>query len=123
MNTETKSTNIRFNLEKDIPNRAWNYLQTMDRKKFKSYSYAVAVALVYFFERYYKSENDPYFETREREEKFVERIISSVESSIEKALPLFLSGCAAGINHSASPPSPAEKTETEENLDWDFLGE
>lgn len=121
MKNEVKTTNIRFNLGKEIQKKAWQYLQTMDKKKFKSYSNAVSIAIVYFFERYYRSENDPYLETREKEEKFIERIVSSVESSIEKSLPFFLSGCAAVINSSSFPPP--EKSKPEENFDWDFLGE
>ena len=71
MKNEVKTTNIRFNLGKEIQKKAWQYLQTMDKKKFKSYSNAVSIAIVYFFERYYRSENDPYLETREKEEKFM----------------------------------------------------
>ena len=77
-----RSTNLRFNLEKDTQKRAWQYLQTMDKQQFKSYSNVIAVALVEYFDRYYRSQDDPYFETREREERFVNQIISSVESAI-----------------------------------------
>ena len=36
MSENIRSTNLRFNLDKDVQNRAWQYLQTMDKKKFKS---------------------------------------------------------------------------------------
>ena len=42
---EIRTTNLRFNLDKEIQNKAWRYLQTMDKRKFKSYSQAVAVAV------------------------------------------------------------------------------
>ncbi len=93
-----RSTNLRFNLEKDTQKRAWQYLQTMDKQHFKSYSNVIAVALVEYFERYYRSQDDPYFETREREDRFVNQIISSVESAMEKTLPIFLAGCMAGLS-------------------------
>ena len=64
---------------------------------FKSYSNVIAVALVDYFDRYYRSQDDPYFETREREERFVNQIISSVESAMEKTLPVFLAGCMVGM--------------------------
>ena len=67
MSENIRSTNLRFNLEKDTQKQAWQYLQTMDKQHFKSYSNVIAVALVEYFERYYRSQDDPYFETRERE--------------------------------------------------------
>ena len=45
------STNLRFNTEKETQRRAWEYLQGMDKQKFKSYSQVIAVALVEYFER------------------------------------------------------------------------
>ena len=83
MSENIRSTNLRFNLEKDTQKRAWQYLQNMDKQQFKSYSNVIAVALVDYFDRYYRSQDDPYFETREREERFVNQIISSVESAME----------------------------------------
>ena len=68
MSENIRSTNLRFNLEKDTQKRAWQYLQNMDKQQFKSYSNVIAVALVDYFDRYYRSQDDPYFETREREE-------------------------------------------------------
>ena len=81
MSENIRSTNLRFNLEKDTQKRAWQYLQNMDKQQFKSYSNVIAVALVDYFDRYYRSQDDPYFETREREERFVNQIISSVENT------------------------------------------
>ena len=89
MSENIRSTNLRFNLEKDTQKRAWQYLQNMDKQQFKSYSNVIAVALVDYFDRYYRSQDDPYFETREREERFVNQIISSVESAMEKTLPVW----------------------------------
>ena len=36
----------------------------LDKQQFKSYSNVIAVALVDYFDRYYRSQDDPYFETR-----------------------------------------------------------
>ena len=38
MQNHIRNTNLRFNLDKDQQRRAWEYLQTMDRQNFKSYS-------------------------------------------------------------------------------------
>ena len=123
MSENIRSTNLRFNLEKDTQNRAWQYLQTMDKQQFKSYSNVIAVALVDYFDRYYRSQDDPYLETREREERFVNQIISSVESTMEKTLPVFLAGCMAGLSQVPVVAAPVVQQEPDEELDWDFLGE
>ena len=118
-----RSTNLRFNLEKDTQKRAWQYLQTMDKQQFKSYSNVIAVALVEYFDRYYRSQDDPYFDTREREERFVNQIISSVESAMERTLPVFLAGCMAGLSQASHNTTSVVQQEPDAELDWDFLGE
>ncbi len=123
MSENIRSTNLRFNLEKDTQKRAWQYLQTMDKQQFKSYSNVIAVALVEYFDRYYRSQDDPYFETREREERFVNQIISSVESAMERTLPVFLAGCMAGLSQASHNTTSVVQQEPDAELDWDFLGE
>ena len=123
MSENIRSTNLRFNLEKDTQMRAWQYLQTMDKQHFKSYSNVIALALVEYIERYYRNQDDPYLETREREERFVNQIVSSVESAMEKTLPVFLAGCMAGLSQMPVAVAPATQQEPDVELDWDFLGE
>ena len=122
-----RSTNLRFNLEKDLQRKAWEYLQAMDKQEFKSYSHATALALVDYFDRYYRTQDDPYLETRERVERFVAQIIEAVEKSLNQMLPLFLSGLTAGMAQrepqSRASLTPHEKPEPEADVDWDFLGE
>lgn len=71
MQNHIRNTNLRFNLEKDLQRKAWEYLQSMNRQEFKSYSHVIALALVDYFDRYYRIAEDPYLETREREERFI----------------------------------------------------
>ena len=99
----------------------------MDKQEFRSYSQVIALALVEYFDRYYRTQEDPYLETREREERFVDQILKAVEKSLEHYLPLFLSGLTAGIlprepQNKASLPLPKEP-EPEAEVDWEFLGE
>lgn len=123
MSKNIRSTNLRFNLDKEIQNRAWQYLQTMDKQKFKSYSQVIAVSLVDYFDRYYQKQDDPYLETREREERFVAQIVTAVENAMDKSLPVYLAGCMAGISQIA-PRAAVPTSEPEDaDLDWDFLGE
>ena len=127
MQNNIRNTNLRFNLDKEQQRRAWEYLQTMDRQDFKSYSQVISLALVDYFDRYYRTQADPYLETREREELFVKQIVDAVENSLKQALPLFLSGLTAGMVQRepkirASFPAP-ENSQPDSDVDWDFLGE
>lgn len=118
-----RSTNLRFNLDKPLYEKAWTYLQNMDKAEFKSYNHAIALSVAEYFERYYRKESDPYFETREREERFIEQIVLAVEKAIEKALPSFLSACLAGIVQPYKQIEATEpaKEEINDEVDWDFL--
>ena len=127
MQNNIRNTNLRFNLNKEQQRRAWEYLQTMDRQDFKSYSQVISLALVDYFDRYYRTQTDPYLETREREELFVKQIVDAVEYSLKQSLPLFLSGLTAGMAQRepqirASFPAP-ENSQPDSDVDWDFLGE
>ena len=53
MRNNIRSTNLRFNLDKDLQRKAWQYLQTMDKDTFKSYSNVIALSVCDYFERYY----------------------------------------------------------------------
>ena len=66
-------------------------------KEFKSYSHVIALSLVNYFDRYYRTQDDPYLETREREEQFVCLIVTAVEKALEQTLPIFFAGCMAGL--------------------------
>ena len=62
------NTNIRLNLCDEQDRQAWEYLQTMDRQKYKSYTKAVVAALNDYFAREYRNEEDPNLESREKED-------------------------------------------------------
>ena len=123
MSENIRSTNLRFNLDKDVQNRAWQYLQTMDKKKFKSYSQIIAISLVDYFDRYYKKQDEPYLETREREERFVEQIVTAVENAMNRTLPVYLAGCMVDIAQITPQVAVAASEPEDADLDWDFLGE
>ena len=123
MSENIRSTNLRFNLDKDVQNRAWQYLQTMDKKKFKSYSQIIAISLVDYFDRYYKKQDEPYLETREREERFVEQIVTAVENAMNRTLPVYMAGCMVGIAKITPQVAVAASEPEDADLDWDFLGE
>lgn len=121
--TNIRNTNLRFNLNKEKHRRAWEHLQRMDKRKFKSHSNAAIDALNDYFERYYKTQDDPYLETCERETQFIERIVTAVEASLNQTLPAYWSEHASQListteNKHQSNPEAASTP----NVDWDFLG-
>lgn len=126
--SDVKSTCLRFNLAKPIYRQAWEIMQ----KSGKSYSQTVAAALIEYDERHSRLDDDPYFENREREDRFVDQIISAVEQSLEKALPGFMAACLMNMiqpyniipqNAPATAPEQPESQEfAEESIDWDFIG-
>ncbi|MBR1393594.1 MAG: adenylate cyclase [Ruminococcus sp.] len=124
-----KCTTLRFNLDKPLDRQAWDYLQSTDKDEFKSYSQAVAVAVTEYFENYYRLKDDPYLETREREERFVEQIVAAVKSAVEKVLPSFLAACFTKMVMPYNAAAPTINiTNTNENnasandIDFDFVG-
>ena len=82
------NTNIRLNLCDEQDRQAWEYLQTMDREKYKSYTRAVVVALNDYFSREYRNEADPYLETREKEDAFLERVETAVRDGVKESAPM-----------------------------------
>ena len=82
------NTNIRLNLCDEQDRQAWEYLQTMDREKYKSYTRAVVVALNDYFSREYRNEADPYLETREKEDAFQERVETAIQDGVKESVPM-----------------------------------
>ena len=85
--TMIKNTNIRLDLLKPEDRKAWEYLQTMDRKRYKSYSKAIVIAVNDYFSRQEQLEKDPYLETRAKEDAFLERILKTVREGAKEAMP------------------------------------
>ena len=86
------NTNIRLNLMNEQDRQAWNYLRGMDRKKYKSYTKAVVLALNDYFSRQEQIEADPYLETRKKEDEFLNRVEEAVERGARQSMPLVLAG-------------------------------
>ena len=91
--TMIKNTNIRLDLLKPEDRKAWEYLQIMDCKRYKSYSKAIVIAVNDFFSRQEQLEKDPYLETRAKEDAFLERILKTVREGAKEAMPETALGC------------------------------
>ena len=120
---QTTNTNIRLNLANEDDRRAWAYLQNLDRKKYKSYSRAVVAALNDYFRRQERLTDDPYLETREKEDAFLLRVQQTIEHSLQASSTGTISGLAA-LLHSVQPvAAPAQSDDAEDDLDTaiDFI--
>ena len=85
MNRKIINTNIRFNLDNEDDRKAYEYLQSMDRKKYKSYTKAVVIAINEYFERQRRLEADSYLETREKEDMFLKKVLDTIEQGLKTA--------------------------------------
>lgn len=84
------NTNIRLNLLDEADRQAWEYLQTMNRKKYKSYTRAVVAAVNDYFGREYEKEKDPYLETREKEDAFLRQVQNAIKEGVKESVPMLL---------------------------------
>ena len=76
-----KALCVRFDLADVDERKAYDYLQNRDKAEFSSYTKLVSRAVNEFFERRSRLESDPYFETREKEDAFIARVLDAVQHS------------------------------------------
>ena len=122
MDRTTINTNIRLNLNRPEDRQAWEHLQNMDRKKYKSYSRAVVAAINDYFTRQERLANDPYLESREKEDAFLQKVLDTIREGIQ-ASDTGLAGLTA-LLQAIQTPSPSEsKSMSDEDLDiaMDFI--
>ena len=85
---ERRNQNIRFNLQNEEAKKAWEYLHSKEvEDDFKSLNAFVIIAIIDYYERYLKIKADSYFETREKDDAFAERMVQMVEQKVLANLP------------------------------------
>ena len=80
------NTNIRFDRNREEDRQAYEYLRSMDRKKYKSYTRAVVAALNDFFSRQERIQADPFLETREKEDRFLRQVLDTIRDGIGQGM-------------------------------------
>ena len=70
-----------FDLADEDERKAYNHLQNRDKADFGSYTKLISRAVNEFFERRSKLRDDPYFETREKEDAFIARVLEAVRNA------------------------------------------
>ena len=112
------NTNIRFDLSREDDRRAYEYLQSMDRTKFKSYTRAVVAALNDFFSRQEKMQADPFLETREKEDRFLRQVLDTIKDSIGQGMGnLQITAPAQPIQPDPQPENTGIDEEDFENVE------
>ena len=99
------TTTLRLNLADEDDHRAYEHLQKMNKKQYRSYSKAIVTAINDHFERQARLASDPYLETREKEDAFLRRITETIEQGL-RFVPV---GMLPFTPHSADEASSAEE--------------
>ena len=98
--------NVRFNTNNDVAIQAWDILHSDEvEQDFKSQNEFIICAINDYYERHISKKNDPYLETREKEEAFVDRIVEKVERKVLSNLPAMLGLYVVKNNHSEDSPA------------------
>ena len=76
-----KALYLRFDLADEDERKAYYHLQNRDKTEFGSYTKLVSRAVNEFYERRSRLKDDPYFETREKEDAFIARVLDAMRHS------------------------------------------
>lgn len=115
------TTTLRFNLNNKEDCEALAYLQGRDRKRYRSYSSAVISAVNDYFSRQERLADDPFLETRERQEAFLLEVKDTIRESM-KSSEVGL-GALAALIQSVQPVQKENTAMSEEAFDtaMDFM--
>lgn len=84
-----KNHNFRFNEDKEVERKAWEILHSREVKEdFRSQNEFVIAAINDYYTRHIAIRNDPYLESREKEDAFVKGIVEAVEKKVLDNLPV-----------------------------------
>ena len=87
MTGNIRNRNVRFYEEKETDRRAWEILHSEEVKAFPSQNDFIIQAVNDFYDRHLAISDDPYLETREKEDAFADRIVEKVEQKVLGNLP------------------------------------
>lgn len=125
MSRQIINTNIRLNLEREEDRRAWKHLQDLDRKQYKSYTRAVVAAINDYFGRQMQLAEDPYLETREKEDAFLQKVLETIEKGMAESKQDGLLSALLALQNGAlaHPQEQEENNASEEDLNaaLDFI--
>ena len=101
------TTTLRLNLDNEDDRRAYEYLQSMERTRYRSYSSASVTAINDHFSRQDRLADDPFLETRERQDAFLSEIKDTIRESLQTS-GAGLGGLAALLQSGQTTPKQDE---------------
>ena len=81
--SRTATITVRFRLDRENERKAYELLQNRGKEDFGSLSQAAITAINEFYDRKDKLADDPYLETREKEDAFLTKVLETVEAGIQ----------------------------------------
>ena len=114
------NTNIRFDLKREDDRQAYEWLKRMDRKQFKSYTRAVVAALNEFFSRQEKRQADPYLETREKEDRFLQQVLDTISEGIRQSMSQVQVTTTTQPNEIVAKPTVKEETSSADRENYEI---
>ena len=126
---ERKSICIKFNFDNPSHRKAYEIIKNENSNNGLFYADIISTSVIKYYEHLKNIKDDPYFETRLKEDEFAKRILEKLDKKLEKELPSFLISLIASFaiktnNQSAPNTNEITSNEIAENtdIDWDFLG-
>ena len=115
------TTTLRLNLENEDDRRTYDYLRGMDRTRYRSYSSAIVTAINDHFSRQDRLADDPFLETRERQDAFLGEIKNTIRESLHTSGAGL--GSLATLLQSAQPTPRPDEMMSEEAFEtaMDFI--
>lgn len=117
MSKNIYTTTLRLNLDNPADRAAWEHLQRLDRVQYRSVSRAVVAAVNAFFDRQERLASDPYLETREKEEAFLQRVLDTIREGLRESGADGLGSLAALLRSTEPARVPDAVPGAEEDLD------
>lgn len=118
---EIVNTNIRFVLSKEEHRRAYELLSRIDRRRYKSYTEAVVAAVNAYFGRLEQIAADPYLETREKEDAFLQRVLDTIQSGVTAAVPSLMVGSLMNMVQTPNVVQAPDIRSDEEDADEESI--
>ena len=110
------ATTIRLNTRTPEGSQTVAWLKSRDKKEYPSYSDLITEAVNFFCARRHALQNDPYLETRQKEDDFLRQIEERVEQAIRQAeargfanaLQMMQSGGSSAVVSQTQAPLPKQ---------------
>ena len=94
---DTEQKTVRFYANNPKHKEAWEYLHQLDKEICSSQQDFIVDAINSYYHKMADLKDDPYLETREREEEFIKRITHGVMEQLTADIPKVVGGFLIGL--------------------------